>query len=256
MSQIIVGVPGPWPERKDLTEALVRAHGGRYLFAGLVFMDTETQRSCRLDWVGPDERMRLAFELAGQGRIPEAELDAIEAHESTVYLLFDDPGYETVRTAAGFIRALLQAGGLGGKVENSGVAHPRERWMEKGASEDPFDIYALFVQLVGGDEIVYSCGMHNFGLPDAAIPAEAMELEDAAYLVNVFNLYQIAENPSLDDGATFSTDEDAPRFRLSRAPYPDDYDPGEPLYNPHGLWLIRPADDPPAPRSRRWSFRG
>jgi hypothetical protein len=34
------------------------------------------------------------------------------------------------------------------------------------------------------------------------------------------------------------------------------YDPGEPLYNPHGLWSLLPPGNSPAKKRWRWSFRG
>jgi hypothetical protein len=133
------------------------------------------------------------------------------------------------------------------------VAHTREHWLEHAGSENPVGIYALFVQLIGSDARSFSCGMHNFGLPDAAAPA-TLDVREGSELLNVFNFYQLTEAPDLHDGETFSADSGSPRYRLTRGPYPDDYDPGEPLYNPHGLWMLHPAQ-PPAPPRRRWTFR-
>jgi len=254
MSQIILCVPGPWETSGDLLQALARG-GPEYIFAGRVFMEMKTQATCELQLAEPDGRMREAFEIAGQGRIPAATLDAVADHRSIVYLLFDEPGYETARTAARFARALLEAGGIAVKVESAGVAHSRERWMEAWASEDPFDIYSLYVALVGGEGRYFSCGMHNFALPDAAVPA-SIEIAEAARLLNVFNLFQLVDSPVLNDGETFSADADAPRFRLKREPYEEGYDPGEPLHNPRGLWSLQPADAPPAKKRWRWGFGG
>jgi len=253
MSQIIVGVPGPWKEHRDFIEALIGAHQGAYLFAGAVFMETATSHMCRVDWYGHDEDLRTAFEAAGQGKLSPAVLDAIDAHASTLYLIFDDAGYATARTAARFAGALLQAGGIAVKVETAGVAHSPERWLQACESEEPFDIYALFTVLIGGDECYYSCGMHNFALPDAQVPA-SLGIEDGAELLNYFNLYRLVETPDLDDGHTFSVAEDAPRFRLKREPYLPGYEP--PLANPHGLWSLSPLDAPPAPARRRWRLFG
>lgn len=236
MSRIVIGVPGLWEGRRELLEAVVRAHVGRYLFAGFVLMDRETGQSCGLEVHPPDERMAEAFEIAGQGRVPPATLQAVAAHRSTAYLLFDDPGYETARTAARFAGAILGAGGIAVKVESAGVAHGKEVWLARCGSEDPLDVYALFVTLVGGGDTYYSCGMHNFGLPDASVGA-ALAPGEAARLLNVFNLFQLTESPALADGHTFGTEPGAPYYRLRLGPY-EGYDPDEPLYNPHGLWHL------------------
>jgi hypothetical protein len=250
-SKVIVGIPGPWKERSDLIEALLDAHQGAYLFAGLVVMEVATKTGCEAVWVEHDDGLRASFTRAGQGALSPALLNAIGAHESAVYLMFDDAGYETARTAARFAGALLRAGGIAVKVESAGVAHAPERWLQACDSDEPFDIYALFVVLVGGDDCYYSCGMQNFALRDTQVPA-SLGSQRGAELLNFFNLYQLVESPKLEDGQTFSLDENAPRFRMKREPYDPGYE--EPLYNPYGLWVLSPAEAPPAKPRRRWGF--
>lgn len=238
MNEIIVGVPGPWETESDLRQALARVHGADYLLAGRIFMEPKAGATCQIQFDGPNDDLRQAFEFAGQGRVPESTLDAVAAHRSTAYLILLSPSLDTARTAARFARVLLEAGGVGVKVESAGVAHTPERWLEMWDAEDPFAIYTLFVCLVIGDGRFFSCGMHNFGLPDAAAPA-SMGPEEGARLLNVFNNYQLAERPALKDGHTFSVDAEGPRFRLIHEPFEPGYEPDEPLFNPHGLWALR-----------------
>ena len=255
MSRLVVGVPGPWKERRDLVTSIVETSGGEYLFAGQVLMETASKQFCQLELYEHDGEQRRAFEVAGVGTLSETLLDAIAAHQTIALLTLDEPDYATARLAVRFVRALLQAGGIAVRVESAGVAHSRERWLELGASDDPFDIYALFVQLVGGDDRYFSCGMHNFSLPDAAVPG-ALGPEEGAHLLNTFNLYRLVEQQEMKEGETFSLNPDAPRFKLKREPFEEGYDPAEPLYNPHGIWSLLPPDNPPARKRWPWSFRG
>ena len=254
-NQIVVAVPGPWKERGELVVAVAQATGGAYLFAGGIIMETATSQACALQFYEHDPQLRRTFEIAGQGLISAPLLAEVAAHASVALLLLDEPDYEKARMAGRFARALLDAGGMGVKVDSAGIAHSPERWREACASDDPADLYALFIVLVGGDGRYFSCGMHNFGLPDAAVPAE-LGPEAGAYLLNAFNVYRIAERPELEDGETFSLEPGAPRLVLTREPYEAGDDPAEPLYNPHGRWSLRPQDDPPAPKRKRWSLFG
>jgi Domain of unknown function (DUF4261) len=249
MNQIIVGVPGPWRNRSELMHALAR-QGTNYMFAGLIFIEQSTQIHCEFELHGHDPGLRGAFEIAGQGEFSDAQLSAVAGHGSVAWLLFDVPGYETARTAARFAGALLEAGGLGVKIDSSGLAHTRERWLREWNDDDPWAVYSLFVVLVGGDTRFYSCGMHNFGLPDAAVPHEVGPKEGAR-LLNLFNVYQLAESPTLNSGETFSVEADSPRFRLTLESYPDGYE-DTPMLNPHGLWSLEPVKAAPA-RKRWWS---
>ena len=116
------------------------------------------------------------------------------------------------------------------------MAHSAKRWRELAGSESLFDTYIAFVTLIGGKDSFYSCGMHNFGLPDAAVPRD-LEARDAAELLNIFNHYLLGEKPSLSDGHTFSVGAEKPRFRLHKTAR-DTYEPGHAFHNPFGLWKM------------------
>jgi hypothetical protein len=256
MARIVVGVPGPWRERTDLLKALIPVGGG-YLFAGLVFMEQGTGAMCEFAFVEHDPEMRDQVEAAGQGAFSPADLEAVAGHAFTAWLFFNDTGYEQARTAARFARVLLDAGGLAVKIDSSGLAHTRERWLRAWDDDDPWAVYSLFVVLVGIEGRFYSCGMHNFGLPDAAVPDD-LGPEEGARLLNLFNVYRMAESPTLNSGETFSVDADSPHYRLTLEPYLDGYE-DTPMLNPHGLWMLRPVagearTPPPAPKPerRRW----
>ncbi|HEU4557132.1 MAG TPA: hypothetical protein VFS20_04755 [Longimicrobium sp.] len=251
MSQIIIRVLGPWRGRTELMEALAR-QGTDYMFAGLIFMEQSTQTTCEFDFTDHEPELRQRTEIIGQGKFSSDDLDAVERHSSTAWLIFDNAGYETARAAARFARALLEAGGVAVVVESAGVAHTRERWLRGWSSDDPWDIYSLFVILVGGQGRYFSCGMHNFALPDAAVAA-SLGTEEGARLLNEFNLYQMVESPVLNSGETFSLEADSPRFRLTRQAYEGGYE-DTPMHNPHGLWSLQPAEAAPARKRWRWPF--
>jgi len=249
-----VGVPGPWRNREELTRALTRFRG-EYLFAGLVFRESSSGAACEFELQKRTPELRQAVEIAGQGAFADEDLRAVDRHKTTAWLVFDQPGLETARTAARFARALLEAGGVAVKVDSAGLAHTRERWLRDWDDQDPRAIYALFVTLVGGEGIIYSCGMQNFALPDTAVPMSLGEAE-AAQMINIFNLYQVFESPELESGNTFSLDADSPSFRVMHETYVDGYQ-GTTLENPHGLWMLHPlAPEPPRepsrPERRRW----
>lgn len=93
------------------------------------------------------------------------------------------------------------------------MAHSAERWRELANSENLFDLYTAFVTLIGGKGYFYSCGMHNFGLPDCSV-SNSVAANEAAVLMNQFNFYQLSESPDLQSGQTFSVDAASPRYKL------------------------------------------
>ena len=87
--------------------------------------------------------------------------------------------------------------------------------------------------------------MQAFGLPDAQVEAAP---DQAGRLLGAFNVYQLAEDPVLATGDTFTPDVDTPRRRLER--WPDDgYPPDDACHNPFGVWRLGPEGDGGDPRS-------
>jgi hypothetical protein len=237
-TKIIIGVPGPWATRSDMVTSIAQRSGG-FIFAGLVLMDTTTKQGFTLEVYAHDPRLHEAFRIAGGGRISDSDIEAIAQHRHALYCLSSGVSLEAARQMLRVGVGLLDAGGLAVKVESSGIAHSAARWRELAASDHLFDAYTAFVTLIGGRDCFYSCGMHAFGLPDAAVPRD-MDAQAAAQLLNVFNHYLLAERPSLADGHTFSVAADAPRFRLRKTAC-DTYEPEHAFHNPHGMWRFTRA---------------
>jgi hypothetical protein len=132
--------------------------------------------------------------------------------------------------------ALLQAGGIAVKVESTGIAHSADMWTEFARSGTLSQLYWAFVALIRGKEYYYSCGMHDFGLPDVATGSN-LSPDTASQLMNQFNYFVLSEDPTLVDGETFSAAAGAPRYRLKRERC-ELYHRDDPFHNPLGRWHL------------------
>jgi hypothetical protein len=84
---------------------------------------------------------------------------------------------------------------------------------------------------------VASCGMHAFSLPDASVGIDSMNSDGAQELLSALNVYQLAENPLLLSGQTFSPTAGSPRRVVQR--WPDDGYPSDHwCHNPYGVWRL------------------
>ena len=234
--ELIVCVPGDWESREDFIGRVAAGTDGAFMLAGTILAHPRGQDHVELDFCDPDEEVAGAFEYGGQGRLTEETLARVAAHRSVAYLHFPrDFAAERLRLAK-FTEVVAGCGGIAAMVETSGVAHEWERWFALLRSAEPFDHYCACVVLAGDERHFYSCGMHNFGLPDAQISRE-FGAPQAADVLNRFNYYQLSERPGLAPGHTFSLTADGPRFRLNLLP--DLRHPGGDLFhNPRGLWEI------------------
>jgi DNA-binding response OmpR family regulator len=164
---IVLCIPGPWQSQADLVQAIARGGSG-YLFAGQVLMNMETRQTCELEFQAQDDRMQAAFRAAGPHWVGTPEMQRIADHSAVVYLVADGGVAMTAEALMQAAAAVLEAGGLGVKVESSGVAHAPADWLELCAALHLFSAHRAYVLYVTGPQ-VYSCGMHNLGLRDAIV---------------------------------------------------------------------------------------
>jgi len=168
-NEIIVCIPGTWENRTKFIESVIVSTKGDFMFAGMILAHPKGNDHVELEFYDADEQMAEAFAYGGQGKLSNATLDQIAQHRSVVYLHFPfDIVSQKVRIVK-FTEVLSKCGGVAIKLETSGIAHDWERWFELLRSDNPFDTYCGGVVLVGDEQFYYSCGMHNFGLPDAQI---------------------------------------------------------------------------------------
>lgn len=235
---MIVCIPGPWKDHRDLVRSVAATTAGEFMFLGGLLAHPSGKDHVELEVFERYPGMEDAFRFAGQGQISEETLAAVAAHQSVAYLHFPlDLAGQRARLVK-FTKAIQRCGGIAVKLETCGIAHTWERWLGLLQSDNPFDYYCAGVTLVGDENHFYSCGMHHFGLPDCQL-TNSFDPATGADLMNRFNFYQIVEQPELAAGHTFSLTADSPRFRLDQIPDPR-FDEDDPFHNPHGLWDLVP----------------
>jgi hypothetical protein len=235
---LVLGIPGPWTSWEELVHHAVKRTDGRFIVAGRVLYEVKERRGFLLEFRPRNERMRKAFEVAGS-HLPLAAdlLEAIEQHQGVVYLKqpIRKPADGNVTLAAGC--ALLDFGGLAVNVESAGKAHSPEVWRELARTPAVSGLRA-FVQHVGDENVIYSCGMHLLRLPDGSIEPRN-EATDAEQSLPAFLGYLAFENPELRDGQGFRREADAPRYLLQHRPSMET-NPDSLRFNPFGTWRLRP----------------
>ena len=238
---------------KDLASALAARYSQEYIYVGGMLRSTVGDESCQIDICDrqtpptnwslipsqlPEYSANLvdAFKIAGQGKISQFTLQQIDSCPQVVYLTSTDRGYDSCLQMAHLARIMLDIGGIAVKVESAEIAHDRDRWLASYNSDDPFEIYSLFVVLVEGDDFYYSCGMHNFAKADVAIEITE-DVGLAIYVMNVFNYYRLTESPILQDNHTFQPDIQSPKYRLKWM-IDNESRISSPLYNSFGRWHL------------------
>lgn len=249
--EINLCIPGPWQNRSELVQSIAASDTG-YLFAGSVLLETETGFACELVLQEADPVLPQAFAAAGPHWAASEAMAAIDEHASVVYLLGPGGSREAAESMMRAGAALIEAGGLGVKVESTGIAHGPAYWTAMCDALPELSAHrALVVYVTGAD--VYSCGMHNFGLPDAM--TSATDKAAAADMLRTFTRYLLERAPQMEDGHTFSVSDGAPVYRVLKVAAVD-YGADSLFNNPYGAWRLEPVQAQAVPEPAQPEKRG
>ncbi len=227
-------IPGTWKDKKDIIVAF--ASRKKYLFLGFLLMDIETKTKFtagfRQDWSSEEYETEFASLFPNQPK-EQASLSI-----NSVFIIEAGTGcLEQLNELCDAISEVLQTGGYGVRIVNSGKVISRKAWEELSFSNQT--LFELFVSVYSKDKGILTCGMSNFGKRDIFVPLTPDDeginfpLSYACYVVN--------EQPEIKEGETFSLAKNEPVFKIFEME--DELrEPEHPYYNPYGLWRVWPQE--------------
>jgi hypothetical protein len=235
-TELVLCIPGPWRSRSELGQALADSETG-YLLTEGVLHDTDSGFACDLVYEDADPALPAAFVKAGPHWAASEAMAAVAGHACVAYLIGQGGSRAAAESMMRAGAALIDAGGLGVNVDSTGIAHGPAYWSAMCDALPELSAHrALVVYVTGAD--VYSCGMHNFGLPDAI--TTATDKAAAADMLRTFTRYLLERAPQMEDGHTFSISEGAPVYRVLKVPAID-YGADSLFNNPYGAWCLEPV---------------
>lgn len=212
---------------------------------GLRIAGTKLEGAEHVSWVeliANDGHFSDAF---GFGTVDASLRASISTAGSALLLAVPPPLQDVAAPMADVVEALGRAGAMAVHVSESKLSLPLSEWVELVRSGNPWSLYRAIVAVTTEGDALESYGMHVFARPDARLVATGIE---GHRLLGAFNVFQIAEDPLLRSGETFSPDAAAARRPLDRRPdtrYPED----TPWHNPFGVWELGPEGGPPRRRA-------
>jgi hypothetical protein len=227
-------IPGQWSGPRELIERLPA--GCRFTPETLVLPD-KTQ--IEFGAVPADEQFAGIFRSSCRKPPTADELATVDNY--TVNVLLSGPGGspEAARKLMQAGAAIVRAGGAGVFIDNCGLAHGGQNWLEMAEDGGPDALSFAFVSIVRGDEEVWTMGMHVLGLRDVVM--KRTDIEDEGFdIVEVIRYLARGDKP-VGDGHVLA-DLNGPRFQAFAQDSPDDL-AGSPMHNPFGrLKLVSVKD--------------
>jgi hypothetical protein len=174
-------------------------------------------------------------------RRPATQEEQRTADGYTVNALLSGPGgsMQAAQTMMEAGAAMVRAGGAGVFIDNCGLSHGGEFWLEMTEDGGPDALSFAFVAIIRGKADVWTMGMHVLGLRDVVM--KRTDVEDGGFdIVEVIRYLAQGDKP-VGDGHVIA-DLDGPRFQT----FVEDCDEGlagSPMHNPFGrLRLVSMKD--------------
>jgi hypothetical protein len=232
----VIAIPGIWSSDLDITNSFSKCKSIQYHDSQITELNTLEKYSVEVYEYDP--QLAKSFAVAGYRSLSESDLTSIESHKRTIYLVGSGGTIESSRKIAVLADQILEHGGLGIKVESSGIAYSKNDWRELMADDSVLSLYKVYNNIICNENIYYSCGMHNLGFPDVYIDNKhSIDSECIIHTIESFLVYLLIERPHIKAGDVFSIDDKSLIFTIQYKTcnlYPTD----DLFYNPFGFWNL------------------
>jgi hypothetical protein len=230
--RITLRIPGKWSHPKELVEALPA--GCRLTPEALVLPD-----GTKVEFVPMPADDQFAEIFRSSCRQPATADELATVDHYTVNVCLSGPGgsQPAALTMMQAGAAIVRAGGAGVFIDNSGVAHGGQNWIEMTEDGGAEALSFAFVGIIGGRADVWTMGMHALGLRDILMKRADADRFDIIEVIR----YLCKSDKPIDDGHVLA-DLEGPRFqafvqKCTQAPQ------GSPMHNPLGCLKLVSTQD-------------
>jgi hypothetical protein len=221
--EITLRIPGKWSHPRELVQAL--PEGCRLTPERLILPDETKVEFVPMQ---PDDQFAQIFRSSCRRPATADELATVDRY--TVNFCLTGPG-GSQQAALAMMQAgaaIVKAGGAGVFIDNSGLAHGGQHWLEMTEDGGADALSFAYVSIISGRKDVWTMGMHALGLRDIVMKRADADRFDIIEVIR----YLCRSDKPIDDGHILA-DLEGPRFQAlvqecTEAPK------GSPMHNPFG----------------------
>ena len=232
---VALRVPGQWTEPRELIRQMPKAC--RLTPEALILPDST---SIEFGVMNGDDQFAGIFRSSCRRPPTADEQRAVDDY--TVNVVLSGPGgsMEAAQMMMEAAAAIVRAGGAGVFIDNCGLAHGGQNWLEMTDDASSDALSFAFVAIIRGKTEVSTMGMHVLGLRDLVMKRSDIEVEGFD-IIEVIRYVCRGEKP-IENGHLLA-DLDGPRFQafLQESPPPQWRD--SPMHNPFGQIRLVSIED-------------
>jgi len=127
----ILCIPGKWKDFEEFLGSLIVSSGASYMVVGDILINGKNKRHYSIEFCERDSRMKDSFRVAGRVTgMSEEIVEEIGEHSYVVYISGETGSLDEAENIAQAGMAILNAGGIALKIETTGKAFSKDRWLD------------------------------------------------------------------------------------------------------------------------------
>jgi hypothetical protein len=221
--EVHLRIPGLWANPKELIE---RLPDGCHLTSDRLTLPDGTRVECGA--LKADDQFANIFRSSCRQPATVAELATVDSYKVNVTLSGPGGSAEAAHALMRAGAAVVRAGGAGVFIDNSGLAHGGQNWLELTEDGSPDALSFAFVAIISGRTDVWTMGMHVLGLRDVVMKRTDADNFD---IIEVIRYLARNDKPVVDRDVL--ADLGGPRFQAFTQDSPGEL-AGSPMHNPFG----------------------
>ncbi|MDP3510365.1 MAG: hypothetical protein Q8T09_20515 [Candidatus Melainabacteria bacterium] len=181
----------------------------------------------------------------GVGRLSSTHTEAIKNHTHLLYISGPNAEVESeaedqIELASDMLKTVsVLLNELNGEcvyIATAGLTHTAEAWAELSEEQGLAAYIEAYVQRIGGEGQIFSCGMHGLGLPDVSLELDLNDEDGATLLAEFLEYCLVNELPPSDKPFEYKSTIRNQTYEATC--YQSGYEEDSWFFNQNGMWAL------------------
>ncbi|CAN5135904.1 hypothetical protein BH11CYA1_BH11CYA1_47840 [soil metagenome] len=181
----------------------------------------------------------------GVGRLSKKHIEAINKHTHLLYISGPNAEVESevedqIELASDMLKTvsglLSELNGECVYIATAGLTHTAEAWADLSEEQGLAAYIEAYVQRIGGEGQIFSCGMHGLGLPDVSLELELSDEDGATLLAEFLEYCLVNELPPSDKPFEYKSNIRNQTYEATC--YQSGYEEDSWFFNQNGMWAL------------------
>lgn len=233
--QITVRIPGKWDHPGELIDRM--PEGFQLKPRSMKLPDGS---EVELNLLPPDAQFFGIFTQSCRTQPTPEEVECVRNYKVNVCLTGEGGSVQAAARMMMAAAAILSAGGAGVFIDNSGVTHSGQQWLELTADGGIDAMTFAYVSIIASPTEVWTMGMQVLGQPEIRLTKADADANEGL-MIEMMNYLATRDRP-IDDGHVIA-DLSGPRFMVSRIEPAKKDATDSPMLNPYGQLKLTSFSD-------------